>query len=54
VTANTRDDGREFLAAAARIGLRVATTVYPFDEADRALRDLAHDRVTGVAVLAVG
>jgi propanol-preferring alcohol dehydrogenase len=54
VTANTRDDGREFLAAVARIGLRVATTVYPFDEADRALRDLAHDRVTGVAVLAVG
>jgi propanol-preferring alcohol dehydrogenase len=54
VTANTRDDGREFLAAVARIGLRVATTVYPFDEADRALRDLAHDRVIGVAVLAVG
>ena len=53
VTANTREDGRELLAAAARIGLRVATTVYPFGEADRALRDLAHDRVTGVAVLAV-
>ncbi len=53
VTANTRDDGREFLAAAGRIGLRVTTTLYPFDQADQALRDLAHDRVTGVAVLAV-
>ncbi|HEX6424488.1 MAG TPA: zinc-dependent alcohol dehydrogenase family protein [Acidimicrobiales bacterium] len=54
VTANTREDGREFLATAARLGLRVATTAYPFGQADRALRDLAHDRVTGVAVLAVG
>jgi alcohol dehydrogenase, propanol-preferring len=51
VTANTRDDGREFLATASRIGLRVAATTYPFTEADRALRDLAHDRVNGVAVL---
>jgi alcohol dehydrogenase, propanol-preferring len=51
VTANTRDDGRDLLAAAERVGLRVATTAYPFDRADAALRDLAHDRVTGVAVL---
>jgi alcohol dehydrogenase, propanol-preferring len=51
VTANTRDDGRDLLATAERVGLRVATTAYPFDRADEALRDLAHDRVTGVAVL---
>ena len=51
VTANTRDDGREFLATAARIGIEVTTTPYRFDQADAALRDLAHDRVQGVAVL---
>jgi propanol-preferring alcohol dehydrogenase len=53
VTANTRRDGEEFLAIAARIGLRVETTPYPLDAADAALRDLAHDRVTGAAVLRV-
>jgi alcohol dehydrogenase, propanol-preferring len=51
VTANTRTDGHEFLATAARIGLRVAATVYPLSQADRALRDLDHDRINGVAVL---
>ncbi len=51
VTANTRRDGEEFLTEAARIGLRVTTSPYPMDRADEALRDLAHDRVTGAAVL---
>jgi propanol-preferring alcohol dehydrogenase len=51
VTANTRADGEEFLALAARLGLRVTTTPYPLDAADRALADLAADRVTGAAVL---
>lgn len=51
VTANTRRDGEEFLAEAARIGVRVTTSPYPMDDADVALRDLAHDRVSGVAVL---
>ncbi len=53
VTANTRRDGEEFLALAARIPLRVETTSYPLEAADAALRDLAHDRVTGAAVIAV-
>lgn len=53
VTANTRADGEEFLAVAARIGLHVETTTYPFERADQALRDLAHDRVRGAAVLQV-
>jgi propanol-preferring alcohol dehydrogenase len=53
VTANTRSDGEEFLALAAEIGLRVETTPYPFDAADTALLDLAHDRVRGAAVLHV-
>jgi propanol-preferring alcohol dehydrogenase len=54
VTANTRRDGEEFLSVAARIGIRVETVPYPLDHADTALADLAHDRVTGAAVLHVG
>ena len=53
VTANTRNDGEEFLTLAARLGLRVTTRPYPLGEAGRALADLAHDRVTGAAVLVV-
>ena len=53
VTANTRADGLAFLEAAARIPIHVATTPYPLEQADEALRDLAHDRVTGAAVLRV-
>ncbi|WP_459792619.1 zinc-dependent alcohol dehydrogenase family protein [Arthrobacter sp. AD-310] len=53
VTANTRADGREFLALAADIPLKPATTVYPFDAAGTALADLAADRITGSAVLRV-
>ncbi len=53
VTANTRADGEAFLRIAARIGIRPTTTLYPFEEADRALYDLAGDRVTGAAVLRV-
>jgi propanol-preferring alcohol dehydrogenase len=51
VTANTRRDGEEFLAEAARIGVRVSTESYALGDADAALRDLAHDRITGAAVL---
>lgn len=51
VTANTRRDGQEFLEIAARIPIRVATVPYPLEEADRALRAMAHDEITGAAVL---
>ena len=51
VTANTRRDGELFLAEAARAGIRVHTTTYPFDAADNALSDLWNDRVDGAAVL---
>lgn len=51
VTANTRADGEEFLVLAARLGLEVTTTPYALDAADRALEDLAADRVRGAAVL---
>jgi propanol-preferring alcohol dehydrogenase len=53
VTANTRRDGEELLAIARRIPLRIATTPYHLHDADQALDDLAHDRVTGAAVLLV-
>lgn len=51
VTANTRHDGEEFLAAAARVPVKVSTVPYPLDRAAEALADLAHDRVNGAAVL---
>jgi propanol-preferring alcohol dehydrogenase len=54
VTANTRADGRDFLAFAGRHRLRVSVTEYPLAEADRALADLAADRLTGAAVLVPG
>lgn len=54
VTANTRADGIEFLDIAARIGIRTTITPYPLEAADRALADLAGDRIEGAAVLQVG
>ncbi|MFI7439091.1 zinc-binding alcohol dehydrogenase family protein [Nonomuraea indica] len=54
VTANTRADGRALLEHAARHPVRVATVPYALEEADRALADLAADRVTGAAVLRMG
>ena len=51
VTANTRQDGEEFLEIAARIPIRPTTTPYSFVAADQALIDLARDRVNGAAVL---
>jgi propanol-preferring alcohol dehydrogenase len=51
VTANTRRDGEEFLALAARLGIRAHVTHYPLDAGERALDDLATGRLTGAAVL---
>jgi len=53
VTANTRADGTALLCAAAEIPVRVSATPYPFELANDALKDLAHDRVTGAAVLVI-
>jgi propanol-preferring alcohol dehydrogenase len=53
VTANTRRDGEEFLARAASIPVRVQTVRYPFERAAEALADLAHDRITGAAVIGI-
>ena len=51
VTANTRQDAREFLAFAGRHRITVTTTDYGLREANRALTDLAAGRVVGAAVL---
>ena len=51
VTANTRGDAEEFLRLAGQLRLRVTVTPYPLGEADRALADLAADRINGAAVL---
>ncbi|WP_269854750.1 zinc-dependent alcohol dehydrogenase family protein [Streptomyces sp. RPT161] len=51
VTANTRADGRAYLAEAARVRPRVHVQRYGMAQADRALTDLATGKVNGVAVL---
>ncbi|MFF0476552.1 zinc-dependent alcohol dehydrogenase family protein [Streptomyces sp. NPDC004284] len=51
VTANTREDGRAFLASAAQHRLRPTLSPYDFADADTALDDVAAGRVHGVAVL---
>ena len=53
-TANTRHDGEQLLRLAPRLGVRATISPYSFDDADRALADLAHDRVDGAAVLHIG
>jgi propanol-preferring alcohol dehydrogenase len=54
VTSNTREDGQELLAEAARIPIRPHTTVYPLAEANRALQDLKADRIAGTGILVMG
>ncbi|MFF5209666.1 zinc-dependent alcohol dehydrogenase family protein [Streptosporangium sp. NPDC000396] len=53
VTANTRADGRAYLEFTSVHPPRVTTVPYPFEAADRALDDLAGDRVEGAAVLMI-
>ena len=53
VTSNTRRDGEELLGLAARLGVRPHVMTYPFEQADRALRDLAAGRTSGSALLTV-
>jgi propanol-preferring alcohol dehydrogenase len=53
VTANTRDDGKALLKEAAEARVRPHITTYPLSEANRALRDMKHDRIDGTGVLVV-
>jgi propanol-preferring alcohol dehydrogenase len=51
VTANTRVDGAELLAEAARIPIRPTVVRFPLDEANQALARLKTGRLTGTGVL---
>lgn len=53
VTSNTRADARAFLDFVATHHITVTTPEYSLGEADRALADLAADRIAGAAVLLV-
>ena len=47
----TRQDGRDFVALAAKIGIRPRTTVYRLDQVNEALAAVAHDAIDGAAVV---
>ena len=53
VTANTRADGEEFLALAAKIPVRTHTTAFDLGQANQALQMLKHDELKGAAVLRI-
>jgi propanol-preferring alcohol dehydrogenase len=51
VANNTREDGREFLAEAARIGVRTNVQQFAFDQVAEALIALKHDAIKGAGVI---
>jgi len=51
VTANTREDGREFFEFIGKHRISTTTTPYPLSDAPRALSDLKAGRFAGAAVL---
>lgn len=54
VTANTRADGEELLAEAARIPIRPAVTTFPLEDANAALAALKRGAFSGAGVLLTG
>ncbi len=50
----TRRDGEEFLALAPQVPVRTRVSTYPLTEANRALSDLRHGRLSGAAVIVPG
>jgi propanol-preferring alcohol dehydrogenase len=53
VANNTRQDGEDFLRAAAEIPVRTSVQLFPLREANAALNALKHDAVRGAAVLSL-
>ncbi len=49
----TRQDGLEFLELAPQIPVKTKVQVYPLEQANEALEDLRHGRLTGAAVLQI-
>lgn len=54
VANNTRVDGREFLAEAARIPVRTHIETFNFDQANEAMIALQNDAIRGAGVLVIG
>jgi propanol-preferring alcohol dehydrogenase len=50
----TREDGREFLALAPQVPVRIQVQEYPLERANAALDDLRSGRLVGAAVLRIG
>jgi alcohol dehydrogenase, propanol-preferring len=53
VANSTRQDARELLELASDVPVHTAVTLYPLEEANRALADMKHSRIEGAAVLRV-
>jgi len=51
VANSTRQDARELLELAAEVPVRTAVTLYPLEDANRALVDMKHSRIEGAGVL---
>jgi propanol-preferring alcohol dehydrogenase len=51
VTANTREDGEEFLKIAGEIPIHTHTSAMKLEDANRALQMLKHDELQGAAIL---
>lgn len=49
----TREDGREFLALAPQVPVRIQVTEYPLERANEALDDIRSGRLMGAAVLRI-
>jgi propanol-preferring alcohol dehydrogenase len=47
----TREDARDFLEIAAKIGLKPRVTVFPLEQANEALLAVKKDRIDGAAVI---
>jgi propanol-preferring alcohol dehydrogenase len=47
----TRQDGRDFVALAAKIGIHPRTTVFRLDQVNDALAAVANDAIDGAAVV---
>ena len=54
VTSNTRDDARGLFSEASAAGIRLQTTAYPLQDANRALMDMKQSEVEGTPVLIIG
>jgi len=54
VTNMTRQDARDFIGIATRIGLRPRVTTFPLERANEALLAVKQDRIDGAAVIVPG